>query len=77
MVERVQGIRGRAQRHRAPRHRSPVRQAGDGADPVRVPPRTRVEETVLDLAEASACFDDALAWTVAAWSDAVQLILRC
>jgi len=34
--------------------------------PVRVPPRTRVEETVLDLAEASACFDDALAWTVAA-----------
>jgi len=34
--------------------------------PVRVPPRTRVEETVLDLAQASACFDEALAWAVAA-----------
>jgi hypothetical protein len=34
--------------------------------PVRVPPRTRVEETVLDLAQASACFEEALAWTVAA-----------
>lgn len=34
--------------------------------PVRVPPRTRVEETVLDLAQVSASFDEALAWTVAA-----------
>lgn len=34
--------------------------------PARVPPRTRVEETVLDLTQTSACFDEALAWTVAA-----------
>lgn len=34
--------------------------------PVRVPPRTRVEETVLDLFQASASFDEALAWPVAA-----------
>jgi very-short-patch-repair endonuclease len=30
--------------------------------PARTPPRTRVEETVLDLAELSASFDDAFAW---------------
>jgi very-short-patch-repair endonuclease len=30
--------------------------------PVRTPPRTRVEETVLDLAQTAKCFDDAFAW---------------
>jgi hypothetical protein len=30
--------------------------------PVRTPPRTRIEETVLDLAELSADFDDAFSW---------------
>jgi very-short-patch-repair endonuclease len=30
--------------------------------PARTPPRTRIEETVLDLAELSAGFDDAFSW---------------
>ncbi|MGH3156601.1 MAG: DUF559 domain-containing protein [Streptosporangiaceae bacterium] len=52
---------------RAPRiivHQS--RRLAAALHPVRVPPRTRVEETVLDLARAAASFDEALAWTVAA-----------
>jgi hypothetical protein len=39
---------------------------GVALHPVRTPPRTRVEETVLDLFETSASFDDALSWPVAA-----------
>jgi tetratricopeptide (TPR) repeat protein len=34
--------------------------------PVLLPPRTRVEETALDLAAAALCFDDALGWVSAA-----------
>jgi very-short-patch-repair endonuclease len=34
--------------------------------PVLEPPRTRVEETALDLAAAALCFDDALGWVSAA-----------
>jgi len=34
--------------------------------PARLPPRTRVEETVLDLVQASAGFDEALSWLVSA-----------
>jgi len=34
--------------------------------PMRLPPRTRVEETVLDLVQASAGFDEALSWLVIA-----------
>lgn len=34
--------------------------------PVLLPPRTRVEETALDLAAAALCFDDALGWVAAA-----------
>jgi hypothetical protein len=34
--------------------------------PARTPPRTRVEETVLDLVQASAGFDEALSWAIAA-----------
>jgi hypothetical protein len=39
---------------------------GVALHPARTPPRTRVEETVLDLFQASASFDDALSWPVAA-----------
>jgi very-short-patch-repair endonuclease len=34
--------------------------------PVLLPPRTRVEETALDLAAAALCFDDALGWVSSA-----------
>jgi hypothetical protein len=34
--------------------------------PCQAPPRTRVEETVLDLAQAARSFDDALGWACAA-----------
>jgi hypothetical protein len=34
--------------------------------PARVPPRTRVEETVVDLVQTSASFDEALSWLTAA-----------
>lgn len=34
--------------------------------PARLPPRTRVEETVLDLVDASAAFDHALSWLIVA-----------
>jgi hypothetical protein len=36
--------------------------AGQTAHPVAMPPRTRVEETVLDLAGAAATLDDACGW---------------
>jgi hypothetical protein len=39
-----------------------ARRLDDRRHPARTPPRTRVEETVLDLAELSASFDDAFAW---------------
>ena len=45
-------------------HRS-VR-AAEGRHPVLLPPRTRVEETALDLAAAALCFDDAVGWLAAA-----------
>ena len=38
----------------------------DALHPVRIPPRTRVEETVLDLVQAASDFGSALAWPVAA-----------
>jgi very-short-patch-repair endonuclease len=34
--------------------------------PVRLPPRTRIEETVLDLVQASTGFDGALSWLISA-----------
>lgn len=40
--------------------------AEEARHPVLVPPRTRVEETALDLAAAALCFDDALGWVSAA-----------
>ncbi len=45
-------------------HRS--ERACEARHPVQSPPRTRVEETVLDLAEAARTFDDALGWVCAA-----------
>jgi very-short-patch-repair endonuclease len=45
-------------------HRSA--RAQEARHPVLVPPRTRVEETALDLAAAALCFDDALGWVSAA-----------
>jgi very-short-patch-repair endonuclease len=36
------------------------------AHPARLPPQTRVEETVLDLGDLAACPDDAVAWVAAA-----------
>jgi hypothetical protein len=35
---------------------------GRARNPALLPPRTRVEETILDLAEAAPTFDDAFAW---------------
>jgi very-short-patch-repair endonuclease len=35
---------------------------GDIRHPARTPPRTRIEETVLDLTQLTASFDDAFAW---------------
>jgi len=34
--------------------------------PARTPPRTRIEETTLDLVQASSCIDQALAWLASA-----------
>ena len=45
-------------------HRSA--RAEEARHPVLLPPRTRVEETALDLAAAALCFDDALGWMSAA-----------
>jgi len=45
-------------------HRS--NRADTARHPVLLPPRTRVEETALDLAAAALCFDDALGWVSAA-----------
>lgn len=42
-------------------HRS--RRAGQARHPALLPPRTRIEETVLDLAQQAATFDDAFNWT--------------
>ncbi len=38
--------------------------AGAAAHPARLPPQTRVEETVLDLAAAAATVDDACSWVL-------------
>jgi len=35
---------------------------GQARNPALLPPRTRVEDTILDLAEAASSFDDAFAW---------------
>ncbi len=37
---------------------------GQARHPVQLPPRTRIEETVLDLAEAAGSLDDALGWVL-------------
>lgn len=36
--------------------------AGQAVHPVRTPPRTRIDETILDLAEASANLDEVIGW---------------
>lgn len=41
-------------------HRS--RRVGAARHPSRLPPRTRIEETALDLAQSAVDFDDAVAW---------------
>jgi len=67
LPEREVTVSGRERRAGAPRivvHQSA--RLAVARHPVRVPPRTRVEETVLDLALASARFDEALFWPVAA-----------
>jgi hypothetical protein len=45
-------------------HRS--RLIGDARHPALLPPRTRIEETVLDLVQQATAFDDAFNWTCAA-----------
>jgi hypothetical protein len=42
------------------------RRAGAAGHPVLAPPRTRVEETVLDLAQTAATLEDALGWVFGA-----------
>jgi hypothetical protein len=52
------------------RHPEPIRgvlvhrsgRAAAAAHPARLPPRTRVEDTVIDLTQSSACLDDACGW---------------
>jgi hypothetical protein len=41
--------------------------------PARVPPRTRVEETVIDLVQTSASFDEALSWLAAGHAPGVAV----
>jgi hypothetical protein len=40
------------------------RRAAQAVHPAQTPPRTRVEETILDLAAAAASIDDAVSWVV-------------
>jgi hypothetical protein len=44
------------------------RRIAEALHPVRLPPRTRVEETVLDLVQAARSFDEALSWLITACS---------
>jgi hypothetical protein len=67
LPERKVAITGHERGAGAPRvivHQSA--RLGLALHPARMPPRTRVEETVLDLFQASASFDEALSWPVAA-----------
>jgi len=41
---------------------------GNACHPTRLPPRTRIEETTVDLSQAAASLDDALSWLIRACS---------